>query len=114
MQQQTPNTFILAAVSFVSACAIGGEVKAASQTPRSGTDPAFTARRACEDAVTPHVRNMIPGAHHVGFGNPRVRQLSESETRLSGRGSTGRRRFTYVCTFSIRDKSTSGVTVRLR
>jgi hypothetical protein len=114
MQQRMQTTFTLAAISFVMGCAVASEVGAASQATRSGTDPAFTARRACEDAVTPHIRNMLPWAKHVGFSDPRVRQLSESDTRLSGRGSTGRRRFTYVCTFSTRDNSTSDVTVRVR
>jgi hypothetical protein len=79
-------------------------------------DPEATAIMACSEAVNREVRGLYPEAKRVGIPNPRVQQVSNAETGVSGRGqyssNHGSVGFSFQCTYNIRNGRTYGVSVR--
>lgn len=74
-------------------------------------DPGFMAREACEEAVTPQIRDMIEGADRVGFDDAKLSQASNAETGVTGTGEAENKKFSYTCLYNIRDGSTSKIKI---
>ncbi len=74
-------------------------------------DPGSVARAACEDAVVGGLRNQR-GAGRVSFSGAKLRQVSNAETGVSGKGSFGNTSFSYQCVYNVRNGRTSNVSIR--
>lgn len=80
-------------------------------TASHANDPGAVARAACEDAVVAALRNK-QGAGRVSFSGPKLKQVSNAETGVSGKGSFSNTSFSYKCVYNIRNGRTSNVSVR--
>ena len=80
-------------------------------TASHANDPGSVARAACEDHVVNKLRNKY-GASRVSFSGPKLRQVSNAETGVSGKGSFGNKSFSYQCVYNVRNGRTSNVSVR--
>ncbi len=85
----------------------------AAMAPTAGyaQDPGSVARGACEDAVVSGLRNQR-GAGRVSFSGAKLRQVSNAETGVSGKGSFGKNSFSYQCVYNVRNGRTSNVSIR--
>lgn len=100
----------LAAVVALPLGMTTGEAKAQS--------PGAVARSNCEGAVSAKVGRSADAAGRVQFlGSSKVRQVSNAETGVSGNGQyetrNGWNKFSYHCTYNIRDGRTSNVSVKV-
>jgi hypothetical protein len=74
------------------------------------------AQAACTAAITYEVRNRYSQAMSVQTADVRLRQQSDAETRVSGRGQFddgggGRTPFSFDCTYNIQTNQTYGVRI---
>lgn len=79
-------------------------------------NPGRVAKGACSEAVTNEVYGMFPQARRVQFVESKLRQVSNAETGVSGKGqftsAVGWTRFTYSCIYNIRSGATYAVNIR--
>jgi hypothetical protein len=76
--------------------------------------PGDVARMSCENAVVNKIRRMDGSAGRISFSGPKLKQVSNAETGVKGRGSYSNRSFSYQCIYNIRDGRTSNVSVRTK
>ena len=100
-------------LSFVVAAAL---VPASVPLPAQAQNPGQVARNACASAITREVRHRFPQAARVQFLGARMRQASNAENAVTGQGQfesrSGWSKFSYHCTYNIRNGSTYGLSVK--
>jgi hypothetical protein len=80
--------------------------------------PGAVARDNCEYAVSDRLRSNSNVSGRVQYlGSPKLRQVSNAETGVSGTGQFEARggwsKFSYHCTYNIRNGRTSNISVKL-
>ncbi len=80
--------------------------------PPVEASPRDVARAACEDAVVAKLRSNRGVYHRISFSDTRVRQVSNAENGVSGKGSYPDHRFSFECIYNIRNGRTSNVSIR--
>jgi hypothetical protein len=90
---------------------------AVTPTESHAQSPVAVARDNCESAVTNKLQRKENVSGRVQFlGNAKVKQVSNAETGVSGKGQFegrgGWNSFSYHCTYNIRDGRTSNVSVK--
>lgn len=76
--------------------------------------PGDVARANCEDAVVNSIRRKDGSAGRISFSGAKLKQVSNAETGVSGKGSYSNRSFSYQCVYNIRNGRTSNVSVRVK
>lgn len=81
-------------------------------TPLAAQSPGAVARSHCEDAVVAGLRRQKAVSGRISFTGPKLRQVSNAETGVSGKGTFQNGSFSYQCVYNIRNGRTSNVSIR--
>ena len=97
---------------------IAALVLVAGAMPAAAKNPGAVAADACQRSVAAHITKRMNASRAQFLDAPRLKQVSNAETGVSGRGQMDTKRgwtpFSYSCVYNFRSGKTGNISVKAK